>query len=250
MGYFQKMRITRLLFNFIKYVLLIVSLMMVGALSTFVTIRFFTAGDEVVVPDLSGKDSVEAIRVLRGAGLSLKILPQKRFNDKIPADKIVAQRPEAKTKIKQGRSVEVYLSLGPEKTIVPEVIGETMRVATMTLEQRGLHQGKVIYVTDPAAPGEEIIAQYPDAGTELTGGRAVNLLVNNTVQSNEYYVMPDVIGKQLSEVQDYFRGVGLRVGAAQPVEYPGIAPNTVVKQTPPAGYKVSKSSFIGLYYSK
>jgi eukaryotic-like serine/threonine-protein kinase len=244
------MRITRLLFTFVKYVLLIVSLMMVGALSTFLTLRFFTSGDEAVVPDLSGKDPVEAIRILRNSGLSLKILPQKRFNDKIPADKIVAQRPDPKTKIKQGRSVEVYISLGPEKTIVPEVIGQTMRVATMTLEQRGLHQGKVIYVTDPAAQADQILAQYPDAGTELTGARAVNLLVNNMVQSNEYYVMPDVIGKQLSEVQDYFRDVGLRMSAAQAVDYPGISPNTVVKQTPPAGYKVSKDSYIGLYYSK
>jgi beta-lactam-binding protein with PASTA domain len=62
--------------------------------------------------------------------------------------------------------------------------------------------------------------------------------------------MPDVIGKQLSAVQDYFRDVGLRVGGAQGVEYPGITPNTIVKQTPPAGYKVSKDSYIGLYYSK
>lgn len=244
------MQIRKVFFSFVKFVLLIISLMMVGALSTFLTIHFFTAGDEAVVPDLSGKDPVEAIRILRGAGLQLKILPQKRFNDKIPADKIVAQRPDPKTKIKQGRSVEVYLSLGPEKAIVPEVIGETMRVATMTLEQRGLHQGKVIYVSDPGAQSDQIIAQYPDAGTELTGSRTVNLLVNNAVRSNEYYVMPDVIGKQLSEVQDYFRDVGLRLGAAQAVEYPGITPNTIVKQTPPAGYKISKDSYIGLYYSK
>jgi beta-lactam-binding protein with PASTA domain len=172
------MQITKILFSFVKFALLIASLMMVGALSTFLTIRFFTAGDEVIVPDLSGKDPVEAIRILRGAGLQLKILPQKRFNDKIPADKIVAQRPDPRTKIKQGRSVEVYLSLGPEKTIVPEVIGQTMRVATMTLEQRGLHQGKVIFVSDPGAQADQIIAQYPDAGTELTGSRMQRILCN------------------------------------------------------------------------
>ena len=244
------MKIVNLLFGFVKYALLICSLMVVGALSTFVALRFFTSGDEVVVPDLTGQDSVEAIGTLRQSGLQLKILPQKRFSDKIPADKIVAQRPDPRTKIKQGRSIEVYLSLGPEKTVVPELIGQTMRVATMNLEQRGLHQGKVIYVADPHVQSDEIIAQFPNAGTALIGSRAVNLLVNNTVQSGEFYVMPDVIGKTLTEVQNYFKTVGLRVGTAQPVEYPGIASGVVVKQSPPSGYKVSKGSFIGLYYAQ
>jgi serine/threonine-protein kinase len=244
------MKIGNLIFGFVKYTLLICSLMVVGALSTFVALRFFTSGDEVVVPDLTGVDPVEAIRVLRQAGLQLKILPQKRFNDKIPADKIVAQRPDPRTKIKQGRSIEVYLSLGPEKTVVPELIGQTMRVATMTLEQRGLHQGKVIYVADPHVQTDEIIAQFPNAGTALVGSRAVNLLVNNALQSSEFYVMPDVIGKTLTEVEGYFKTVGLHVGTTQPVEYPGIASGVVVKQSPPAGYKVSKESFIGLYYAQ
>lgn len=244
------MKIGRLFFGLIKYTLLIISLMMVGALSTFVALRFFTSGDEVIVPDLTGHDPVEAIRVLRQTGLQLKILPQKRFNDKIPADKIVAQRPDAKTKIKQGRSIEVYLSLGPEKTVVPELIGQTMRVATMALEQRGLHQGKVIYVADPRMQSDQIIAQFPNPGTELTGSRTVNLLINNSIQSSDYYVMPDVIGKTLTEVQNYFRDVGMRVGSAQAVPYPGIAAGIVVKQSPPAGYKVSKDSFIGLYFAQ
>jgi beta-lactam-binding protein with PASTA domain len=42
----------------------------------------------------------------------------------------------------------------------------------------------------------------------------------------------------------------MRVGLTQPVDYPGIAPGTVVKQAPPAGYRVTKDTFIGLYYSK
>jgi hypothetical protein len=39
--------------------------MVVGALSTFVALRFFTTGDETVVPNLKGKAPVEAIKLLQ-----------------------------------------------------------------------------------------------------------------------------------------------------------------------------------------
>ena len=204
----------------------------------------------MTVPDLTGKDAVEAIRILRQEGLQLKVLPQKRYSEKVGADKIVAQRPEAKNKIKQGRSVEVYLSLGPERIVVPEVIGMTARVAGMTLEQRGLHQGKVIYVSRSKAEADEVLAQFPSAGTVLSGLGAVNLLVNSAIMSGNAFIMPDVIGKNLKNVESYFRSAGLRVGLTQAVDYPGIASGTIVKQTPPAGYKITKDTFIGLYYSK
>ena len=224
--------------------------MLVGALSTFITLHFFTAGDEVMVPDLTGKDAVEALRILRRQGLQLKVLPQKRYSDKVSADKIVVQRPQPESKIKQGRSVEVYLSLGPERIVVPELTGMAARVATLTLEQHSLYQGKIVYVSSPGAQSDQVLAQYPDAGTVLSGTGAVNLLVNSSINSSDTYVMPDVIGKDHSTIENYFRSAGLRVGHTQAVEYPGIASGTIVKQTPPAGFKVTKDTFIGLYYSK
>lgn len=234
----------------IKYTALTFSLMLVGALSTFVTLRLFTTGGEAVVPDLTGKDAMEAVRILSQNGLQLKILPQKRYDDRIPADRIVSQDPKPQSKIKQGRSVGVYLSLGPEKVIVPDLVGQTTRVANMTLQQRGLHPGKIIYVSSPLDEPDQIVAQFPLPGTELTGTRAVNFLVNSAGNSSRVYVMPDVIGKPISQVNDYFQSAGLRVAASHPVDYPGIAAGIIVKQTPPAGYKISKDTFIGLYYSK
>lgn len=233
--------------KFIGHVFL---LMVVGAFSTLITLSLFTSGDEVVVPDLTGKQPFEAIQILKEQGLQLKIHPQKRYSNTVKAEQILAQKPEANQKIKQGRSIEVYLSLGPEKAIVPDVLGQTTRVATMTLGQRGLHQGKVLHVVKPGADQDEVLAQYPLPGTELVGSRAVDLLVNSGGDTTRLFVMPDVIGKRLSQVTSYFQSAGLRVGVSQAVDYPGVEAGTVVKQNPPAGYKVSMDTFIGLYYSK
>jgi beta-lactam-binding protein with PASTA domain len=244
------MSIKNFFFGIIKFMGHVFLLMVVGAFSTFLTLRFFTAGDQVVVPDLKGKAPMEAIQILKSQGLQLKIHPQKRYSDSVAAEKILAQKPDAKSKIKQGRSIEVYLSLGPEKAIVPDLLGQTTRVATMSLSQRGLHQGKILYVARPGAEAEQVLAQYPVAGTELVGTRTVDMLVNTSSDSTQVFVMPDLIGKSVTEVSGYLQQAGLRVGVSQAVDYPGVATGTVVKQNPPAGYKVSTETFIGLYYSK
>lgn len=238
-------------FGIIKFVLHAGALMMVGALSTFITLRFFTSGDEVIVPNLVGKDAVEAIRLLNQEGLQLKILPQKRYSKEVPSEHIVSQDPPSKTKIKAGRSIEVYISLGPEKIIVPDITGQTTRVATMTLEQNKLLPGKIVYVSSPNAESDQVLAQFPLPGTEVTDVRMVNLLANTSTYINpNSFVMPDLIGKPVSEVSSFFKDAGLRIGSTQAIDYPGIAPGTVVKQSPPAGYKVSTNTPISLYFSK
>ena len=125
------MSIKNFFLSIFRFFFHVIGLMIVGALSTFIALRFFTTGDEVVVPNLKGKAPVEAIKLLTDKGLQLKILPQKRFDKEIPADRIISQEPVADTHIKTGRSVEVYMSLGPEKIVVPDLTGQTTRVATL-----------------------------------------------------------------------------------------------------------------------
>jgi beta-lactam-binding protein with PASTA domain len=245
------MSIKNFFLSIFRFFFHVIALMIVGALSTFTALRFFTAGDEVVVPNLKGKAPVEAIKLLTDKGLQLKILPQKRFDKEIPADHIISQEPDADTHIKTGRSVEVYMSLGPEKIVVPDLTGQTTRVATLTLDQYKLSPGKIVYVTSPGADSDAVLAQFPLPGTVVTDVRVVNILANNSMYVNpRSYVMPDVIGKPVDEVSSFFKDAGLRVSSSQPIDYPGIAPGTVVKQSPPAGYKVSSNTPISLYFSK
>src|SRR5580765_6130404 len=168
------MSIKNFFLSIFRFFFHVVALMIVGALSTFTALRFFTTGDEVVVPNLKGKAPVEAIKLLTDKGLQLKILPQKRFDKEIPADRIISQEPVADTHIKTGRSVEVYMSLGPEKIVVPDLTGQTTRVATLTLDQYKLSPGKIVYVTSPGAESDAVLAQFPLPGTVVTDVRVVN----------------------------------------------------------------------------
>jgi beta-lactam-binding protein with PASTA domain len=121
----------------------------------------------------------------------------------------------------------------------------------MTLGQYQLQPGRIMYVAAPGAQPDAVIAQYPLPGTEVTNVRAVNLLTNSiSAPSSEVYVMPDLIGRNALAVSEFLKGSGFRVGTSQPIDYPGIIPGTVVKQAPPAGYKISKDTVINLYVSR
>jgi beta-lactam-binding protein with PASTA domain len=79
----------------------------------------------------------------------------------------------------------------------------------------------------------------------------VSILANSSLYVNpKAFVMPDVIGQPIETVSSFLKEAGLRVSSSQPIDYPGIAPGTVVKQSPPAGYKVSANSPISLYFSR
>jgi beta-lactam-binding protein with PASTA domain len=135
--------------------------------------------------------------------------------------------------------------------IVPDLVGQSTRVATMTLGQVQMQPGKIMYVASPGAQPDEVIAQFPLPGTTVTDIRTVNLLANSTAPPpDEVYVMPDLIGRPAWQVTDFLRSYGFRVGSQQPIDYPGIAPGTIVKQAPPAGYRITQDNIISLYVSQ
>ncbi|HET8646791.1 MAG TPA: PASTA domain-containing protein, partial [Vicinamibacteria bacterium] len=64
------------------------------------------------------------------------------------------------------------------------------------------------------------------------------------------YVMPDLIGRRGVEVLDALRSAGLKVTNVSYRSYPGVAPGTVIRQSPPAGYRVSRHSSVTLEVSR
>jgi tRNA A-37 threonylcarbamoyl transferase component Bud32 len=75
-------------------------------------------GQEVVVPDIVGKDINEANKELDKLKLSMDV-KEKQFSDEFEKDEIIFQEPGKGQKVKEGRHIEVILSLGSEKIKAP-----------------------------------------------------------------------------------------------------------------------------------
>ena len=125
----------------------------------------------IVVPSLVGMKYKDAVQQLQTLGFQ----PAITFSTQ--ADRngtIVAQDPLSGTQASSGKRVTLTLSVNGE---VPDTEGESLAQAQDTLASYGYQVGKIEYTTSEGANGN-VIGTQPEAGTNLSPGSSVTLVVN------------------------------------------------------------------------
>lgn len=214
--------------------------------SALITVIILVKGEEEVeVPDLKGKTVNEAIDLLSQKGLFMKRLTQ--FHSTVPEGRVFSQDPPPKTMIKRNKKVKVYVSLGTQKTITPNLVGKTLRAVSIEIAERGLSVGIISQTYSGEEPGV-IIAQEPPPDSEVDRGTSVNLLVSTGAKEEEW-IMPDLIGKKAEKVIPWLEINGFRISPIKNLPYGGIERGIILKQIPLPGWKLRKSQFISLEVS-
>lgn len=227
----------------------LLGLVLLGTLaaSAVLTMRVVLASRDVAVPPLSGRTLREAESLVAARGLTHRI-EGRRHDALVPEGRVVAQEPPPGATLKTRRAVRLWLSLGPKRVSVPRVEGETVRSARSALEQAGVPLARVIEVPD-AAPEGTVLVQRPSAGERDLGPEGVALLVSRG-QRDVSYVMPDLIGRDARAVLDTLERAGLKVTDVRYRSYPGVANGIVLRQSPPAGERVSSRASLSLDVSR
>jgi serine/threonine-protein kinase len=226
--------------------LLGVALVAAAVVSAVATMRVVLSSQEVSVPTLLQKRIPEAGEAAARQGLLLRV-EGKRHDAKVPVDRIVAQEPSAGSALKTGRSIRVWLSLGPQRRAVPAVEGESVRTGRLELEQAGLPVVRVVEV-DAAQEEGTILVQRPPAGEGDVAAQEVSLLASRGRPRD--YLMPDLIGRRAEDVLPFLQQAGLKVADVRYRSYPGVAPGVVLRQAPSAGHRVSPRGVVSLDVSK
>jgi serine/threonine-protein kinase len=227
-------------------------LVLVGALAaTFfvfaaVAMRVALRAREVQVPELVGDTVNDASQALADLGLALRLDPNPRFDEKVPAGRIMQQDPPAGVQARRQRTIRVWLSSGPRSTTVPPLVGQTERTARMRLDQDGLEVATVSEFRSPDYAADAVVAQDPSPSSRA---RAVSMLLNRGEQATTY-VMPDLIGMNGERAAEALRARGFRVSIVGSQPYPGIPAGTVVRQQPVGGFRVGAADAISLEVSR
>ena len=229
-------------------VLMIAILVVASILSALTAMRFAIRGREVTVPPLIGKTQEEAQASLSAEGLVMKV-SSKRFSDSVPEGQILEQIPSSGTTLKTNRTVKVLLSLGNQKFAVPNLQGTSLRAAQLTLAQRNLVLGNTLYAHTPAGETSTVAFQSPKPGTLEGSDPSVHILIS-LGPAEEYWTMPDLIGKPADLVASRARTEGFRIGKMNYRKYPGVEPGIVIQQKPQAGYRITKSDIVLLDVSQ
>ena len=195
---------------------------------------------EVRVPDLSNLTLEQAQKALQSTGLPLSRAGE-RFDVGVPRGRIVQQDPAAGTPVRGRRRVSVTVSLGEEFSSVPALFGETRRGAELLLEQSGLRAGGITRAPSDAVGEGLVVATDPPAESVLPRGATVALLVSSGL-GDEVFVMPYLVGREISRARRQLEAQGFRV--LSPPAGPSTGP--IVAQDPPAGVRLTRDMSITL----
>ncbi|MBQ5781380.1 MAG: PASTA domain-containing protein [Spirochaetaceae bacterium] len=144
---------------------------------------FLQPEEEVLVPNVVGKDLTEALMILQSKELYPKLLLQFTGN---PDDKgmVLAQSIEEGMISKAGRRIQLTVSQGAPLTEVEDFVGQSLLDVQLHIKSIFPDADSALVVlTDPTfsdsdRPLNTIIAQEPEARTKLTGKTELKLIVS------------------------------------------------------------------------
>lgn len=130
-------------------------------------------GIAVIVPNVVGQTSTDAMRELSGHGLGIRV-----EGVGVGASRIVRQSPQAGSRVARGTRVTVELgrATGALQQRMPRVIGLTREVALQSLRYRGFSVR--LHGRNANTPGARITGQSPREGTFISRDQIVTLRVD------------------------------------------------------------------------
>lgn len=232
--------------SFFRLVLLALVLLVVALISALTAMRLAIHGREVAVPDLTGKSPAAARMIAEQGGLQLSVERQ-YYSPIVPEGKILSQLPPAGSRVRSGWEIRVAESLGPQRVAIPNLLGQSERVADINIRRRGLDVGAVAQVQSPDATDGQVLAQAPPPDASGVSAPKISLLIASAAQPQSL-VMPSFVGQALGTVTLTLQDAGMHVGNVTAVASlegtsatttPAPSPaSMIVTQNPAAGEKV------------
>lgn len=197
--------------------------------------------DRATMPHLLDRPEAEAIAILGRLGLKMGQRLTQRAPDRVGL--VISQEPAAGTPITPTTSVTLVIGTVEQgdTVAVPNIVGQTVPEADGLLQDVGLSLGRRSEKT--GAPVGTVLDQSPAAGTRVSPGTAVNVVVA-VAPPDERVVVPEVIGTFLQEAEVILKDTGLRVGRVSFRDDDRV--DRVLEQTPKAGERVAKETAVDL----
>jgi len=210
---------------------------------------------KLAAPDVVGLTVAVAVKRLQAARLKSS---QKVIFASAPPGRVVSQLPAAGTAVKQGSTVALSVSRGPQRVTVPNVVGRRRSDAVKHIQDAGL-VAAAFSVPSQSPPGF-VVAQNPRAGTKARKGSRVRLNVSKgapptggtpttpptattttpTTTTAASATVPKVVGLSQSAAQRRIRAAGFLVRTTYVAS--SKPSGTVVAQRPAPGTSLRRGS--------
>jgi len=141
---------------------------------------------------------------------------------------------------------EGLVKLSGGQVAVPNVVGLTQAAASSAITGAGLVVGTVTTASSATVPSGGVVSENPAAGTQVSAGSAVNLVVSNGPAP---VAVPNVVGLTQAAASSAITGAGLVVGTVTTASSATVPSGSVISENPAAGTQVNRGSAVNLVVS-
>lgn len=166
------------------------------------------------------------------------------FDDKIPAGQVVKTDPQQGAPLERGQTVVIYLSKGPDKVKVPNVIGKSRDQAERLLNNNGFKN--IRFETEESDQAKDTVTRL-----SVNVNEAVSLDTEIVVYLSEGVIrerVPLVEGKTLEEAKKLLNDRGFKT-ITEIREENNLEKDKVIRQSIASGVEIEVTTEIVLYVS-
>ncbi|MCX7026058.1 MAG: PASTA domain-containing protein [Spirochaetes bacterium] len=195
--------------------------------------------EQVLVPDVRGKDLADALVVLQEKELYPRLTL--KFTDN-PQDRnrVLEQSPGPGSIVKAGRRVKLTVSRGAVLDRIDNYVGKDLENVKLQFQSLFASSKAIVTVMDPAlyrfndVQSGTILEQKPLPGTEISGPTVLEFVVSKGPESRKAQA-PDFMGKTIREASAIAETASLVVDFSMRQAKQGEPQGKVVEQRPKAG---------------
>jgi beta-lactam-binding protein with PASTA domain/tRNA A-37 threonylcarbamoyl transferase component Bud32 len=224
-----------------KYLLIAAAVLVAAAMIYYGQMLYNALFAQVRTPNTVMLDLENAVADLKDLGLTYTI--EEQHHDEIGMGVVIAQYPEVGSALAPGGRVQLTVSLGKEKLMMPKLLELSRSEAVRIIEENDLVLGDVKLEISPADTGK-VIDQSPAVNEWVKPGDVVSLRI-----SGESAPVPELTGYTLDEARSILISAGFAVGdilEADSAEKQG----TVIYQSIPAEIEALLSTPVDLTISR
>lgn len=199
---------------------------------------------DIKVPDFKGMTLEKANEKAEELKISIKVDSYEN-SDKYKRDEIMSQDPKDGEMVAEGATINVVISKGSEKGVVPNLVGKTEEQAKEMIKQYDFELGRVSE-QDSSEPKGTVISQDPSSGNEIKSGDTINIVVSNGNGPKE---IPNLNGLTESEARKSLEKNDFKLGSVKEA-YSNMEYGKVISQSPRANSLGKKGTTVDIVVSK
>jgi serine/threonine-protein kinase len=202
-------------------------------------------GASIKFPSVVGATTEQANSTLSALGLKTEIV-EERFDEDIAKGRIISTDPFAGDSISPGGTVNLVLSKGAERYLIPSLINLTPEAAVNLLAKSPLKVGEITEVFNGSVPKGFVISSNPAQGVKVKRDTVVDLVVSKGLET---FNLASFIGTNGEQALNELTDAGFSVTTTYTFDEKTM-PGEVISQKPEAGAALPKGAAVEIFVSK